>query len=603
MNKTLNINLGGLIFHIDEDAFHKLERYLSILKKQFAGAQGSNEIINDIEVRIAELFKERTSEAKEVISGTDVDEVIGIMGKPEDYLDPEDDLNSAYGSKSYRRRSSKRFFRDPDDKILGGVASGLAAYLNVEAIWIRIALVLLTLSGFSIIFYIILWAVIPKARTTAEKLQMRGESVNVSNIERSVKEEFRDLGENVKDFGRKAGEYDYKKPANQLGEFISDVAGFFLNALKFIIKFFFKLIGLAFLAMAFVALLAVIAAFFSGSFNIIHGGYTINDLYDFMQLLTANTAHFNLLMIGVFLLLLAPVVMIIYLGVRMLFKLEPLSRTARSGLTGVAIIGFIMVLISGIRIGLEFDDRSNYTKYHVLESPNEKLYLQVNSDEVYEALKDRDFNKKWMQYSEGNIFTNVELDIRESDDGTVKIKRHIRSEGNTRRAARNNAENVEYSFSMKNDSLLSFNSYYVLPYGQKWRDQEVELTLYLPVGTSVYLEDNMVDIIYDIQNIDDYWDFDMVNHEWIMTKDGLKCADCPNSDSDYFGDEEAEDEWEDEYEEVVPEDQDEIEEDNNEEEEMPADDSEVRLTENENEGRDDLNLFVIGRPKPNHTGV
>ena len=611
MNKTLNINLGGLIFHIDEEAFLKLERYLTTLKQQFASTQGGAEIIKDIEVRIAELFRERTSEAKEVITIKDVDEVITILGRPEDYLDPEDEMG---GSRRYSqsRRANKRVFRDPDDKILGGVASGLAAYINVDTIWVRIFFIVLAFSGFSILFYVILWAVIPKATTTAEKLQMRGESVNISNIERSVKEEFKDLGENVKDFGRKAGEYDYKKPANQFGEFIADVANFFLNALKFFVKFFFKLIGLSFLAMGFVALLALIAALFSGSFNIVQGGYNLVDLYDFLNLVTANTAHFNLMVIGVSLLILAPVTMIIYLGVRLIFKLDRLGRPARSGLTGVAILGFILVLISAIRIGIEFDDRSNYTRYNKLSTEADKLYLRVNTDEIYDELRDHDFNLNWLQTDEGNIFTQVQLDIRKANDGVLKVKRNVRAKGNTRRAARNNAENVNYQYSLSNDSVLSFNSYYLLDHGQRFRDQNVSLTLYLPVGTTVYLDDNMVDIIYDIDNLNDYWDFDMVNHEWIMTERGLRCTDCPKSDS-YFEEEEAdydetyleEDEMERELEterevneaELEREIEDAIEDEAENERLTELESSEEKSSTREDE------FYIIGRPKPNYTGV
>ncbi|MGB0177807.1 MAG: PspC domain-containing protein, partial [Owenweeksia sp.] len=138
MNKTLNINLGGLIFHIDEDAYHILERYLTTLKRQFSTAEGGEEIIRDIEVRIAELFRERTTKAKEVISSADVEEVISIMGKPEDYLDSEEDGASGRSFEDTYYTPKKRIFRDPDDRILGGVASGLAAYFNIDPLWMRL---------------------------------------------------------------------------------------------------------------------------------------------------------------------------------------------------------------------------------------------------------------------------------------------------------------------------------------------------------------------------------------------------------------------------------------------------------------------------------
>ena len=123
MNKTLNINLAGLIFHIDEDAFKQLERYLDTLKRQFRSTDGGNEIVSDIENRIAELFRERTSDSKEVISLEDVLEVIEIMGQPEDYMDPEEEPQASSTSNMYT--GSRRLLRDPDNKVIGGVSSGV----------------------------------------------------------------------------------------------------------------------------------------------------------------------------------------------------------------------------------------------------------------------------------------------------------------------------------------------------------------------------------------------------------------------------------------------------------------------------------------------
>lgn len=550
MNKTLNINLGGLIFHIDEDAFHKLEKYLTTLKRQFYNSQGGEEIIKDIEVRIAELFKAKTSDSKEVIAIADVDEVIAVMGKPEDYLDSEEDApNYQRGSQGYNS-AKKRIFRDPDEKILGGVAAGLAAYLGIETLWIRIIFVILAFSGFSILFYIILWAIIPKAKTTGEKLQMRGEKVNVSNIEKSIKDEFGNIGDNVKNFSRKAGEYDYQKPASLLGDMIKDVLNFIINIVKMVFKFFFKIIGFGFLFIAFLALLGLVLAFFTGSFEMLKEGYNLRDFYNLLEIVTANTAQLNLIVIGITLLVMAPLVMIIYLGVRIIFKLDPLGRSARSGLTGIAIVGFIMVLVSGIRLGMEFDRSSYYTKYQELNTEASNLYLSINEDESYQRFKDTDFNLKWLQSPRGNLFTNVELDIKKSTDGELKMRRHVTSEGNTRRAARNNAENVSYQYSLKNDSLLNFNSYYTLAPDYRFRAQEVKLTLFIPIGTKVYLDKNMVDIIYDIKNLNDYWDYDMVNHVWIMTNRGLRCEDCPLSDSYDEIEEETIDDFQDEYEDM-----------------------------------------------------
>ena len=141
MNKTININLGGFFFHIDEVAYEKLKRYLDAISRSLSDdPQGKNEIIADIESRISELLSEKIADARQVVNEGDIDDIIKIMGQPEDYADTEETTYSS-SSYSYSRNSSKtkKLFRDGDDKFLGGVASGIAHYFDVDVIWIRLA--------------------------------------------------------------------------------------------------------------------------------------------------------------------------------------------------------------------------------------------------------------------------------------------------------------------------------------------------------------------------------------------------------------------------------------------------------------------------------
>nr|BFF40517.1 hypothetical protein BACY1_23220 [Tenacibaculum mesophilum] len=187
MNKTININLGGFFFHIDETAYQKLKRYLDAIARSLSDdPQGKNEIIADIEARISELLSERITDARQVVNESDIEEIIAIMGQPEDYAEAEEGYseNTSYNYK--RNTSNKKMFRDGDDKFLGGVCSGLGHYFNIDVVWIRLAFLILTLAGFGfgIIGYIILWVILPEAKTTSEKLQMEGEAVNIDNIEK-----------------------------------------------------------------------------------------------------------------------------------------------------------------------------------------------------------------------------------------------------------------------------------------------------------------------------------------------------------------------------------------------------------------------------------
>ncbi len=186
MKLTVNINLGGYAFNVDEDAYERLRQYLKTIEREFSGETSSAEIISDIEGRVAELFKMRLTPYKQVINMKDVEEVMEILGSPE--------LISGSGSAESEPRtasSSRRIYRDPDRRIFGGVCAGLAEYLNMDALIIRIIFAILVLAGgFGILIYLVLWVVLPEARTTAQKLEMRGDPVNIENIKESVKREF-----------------------------------------------------------------------------------------------------------------------------------------------------------------------------------------------------------------------------------------------------------------------------------------------------------------------------------------------------------------------------------------------------------------------------
>jgi phage shock protein PspC (stress-responsive transcriptional regulator) len=197
MKKALKINLSGQIFHIDEDAYEKLKVYLDTISSHFSNANESKEILSDIESRIAELFHEKMSDENQVISVKEVDEVIDIMGRPEEIAD-EDELSGS--QKNREQRASRRLYRDPDNAVLGGVSSGLSAYFNLDVVLFRILFIVFTLIGVGtpVLLYIILWIAVPKAETAAEKLEMRGERVTVSNLEKAIKDEYEDVKDNLK---------------------------------------------------------------------------------------------------------------------------------------------------------------------------------------------------------------------------------------------------------------------------------------------------------------------------------------------------------------------------------------------------------------------
>lgn len=205
MKTTITINLGGIVFHIDDDAYEMLNTYLIAIEKQFASDDERNEVMADIEARLSELFKEALGEKRDVIMTEDVSKIIEIMGEPQDFMDEEaaqeSTGTSAHESKRKRRdyKATKRLYRDPDNRVLGGVCGGLGAYFNTDPILFRIIFILIFFGmGSGLIIYIILWIAIPEASTTTQKLEMRGEAVTIENIKRAVREEFENIKKNMK---------------------------------------------------------------------------------------------------------------------------------------------------------------------------------------------------------------------------------------------------------------------------------------------------------------------------------------------------------------------------------------------------------------------
>lgn len=193
MKITVSINLGGYSFNIDEDAYSELKRYLKNLEFHFAGEESSSEILSDIETRIAEIFRTKLTGYKQVINIEDVNEVITILGTPEDISNAEGPTNrDKFSSPGYHR-----MYRDPDHRVIGGVCSGIAAYWNMEIWLVRLVFLILGFMGVGILIYLILYIVLPEARTTAEKIEMKGHPVNIHNIKDSVKKEFDTVRKNM----------------------------------------------------------------------------------------------------------------------------------------------------------------------------------------------------------------------------------------------------------------------------------------------------------------------------------------------------------------------------------------------------------------------
>lgn len=262
MKKTLTINLANTVYNIDEDAYQILQDYFERLRKHFKSEKDSDEILSDIEARIAELFNERIRYGMQVITQKEVQEIIAIMGNPNEIETPdndektkqentEDQSKAETSDQTESGKKKKRLYRDVENGYLGGVAAGLSQYTNVDIAIVRLIFVLFILLSFSTIIpiYIVCWIIMPEAKTSAQKLEMRGEEPTIENIKNFVKE-------NVE---RVADKTEKELKSERTRSFFQQIGEMLASLAQVVIKIFTALIGGFFGCLGFLILLILVA--------------------------------------------------------------------------------------------------------------------------------------------------------------------------------------------------------------------------------------------------------------------------------------------------------------------------------------------------------
>lgn len=527
MNKTVNINLAGTSFHIDEDAFGKLSRYLDAIRKSLKGADGSEEIMQDIEARIGELFSEKIESPSQVITLKNLDEVIAVMGQPEDYeVDDEifDDVppsSKAY-SKSRGNASHKQLFRDIDNKYISGVSSGLGHYFGIDAIWIRLLWVLLIVAGFGspIVVYILLWILVPPAITTSDKLRMTGEPVNISNIERKFKEGFDNVADRVKNV-------DYDKYGNKIK---SGASGFFDSLGELIVglfKVFAKFIGVIIIIVSLFTIIGLVVGFFTfGSID--YWGNNII-LENFAMVDTTNVPIWLLALLSLFAIGI-PFFALFILGLKLLISnLKSMSSTVKISLIVVWALSIIGLAILGIKQATEQAYDGNYIEEQVLPvRTGDTLRISMGADKQfsYRVNRDNAFQLKYNADEKKVIYSNdITLNIKSTRDSIGKILIEKTAEGNNQLDAKKRAEAIEYKYSFENNNLI-LDGFFITDTENKYRDQQIEITIYLPEGTVIYSDENVNSFYNYSSNFSELNDYDNDAHYYRILKNEYECLDC-----------------------------------------------------------------------------
>lgn len=539
MNKTVNINLAGTFFHIDEDAFGKLNRYLSAIKRSFSDPQGRDEIIKDIEARIAELFSEKLDSHKQVITIKELDEVIAIMGQPEDYAVDEEiftDKESGSAKSDYQSaKAHKKLFRDPDNKYIGGVSSGLGHYIGLDAIWIRLIWILLTIfsSGTFILIYIIFWILVPEAVTTADKLTMRGEPVNISNIEKKFKETYDNVADKVKN-----ADYDaYGKKIKSSSETFFDTLGKIIMAL---LTVFVKFIGVLIILVAAVTLIGLFIGLFVSGMTGFFGAWNT----DFLHVMNESIAPIWLISVMIFLAVGIPFFFLFILGLKILVdNLKSIGKVANLTLLAVWLIAIFSLITIGVMQAMERSNEGNVINTQELNiKANDTLYLAMKSNTQFgnDVIKRGGFSLKYDENDNQVIYSsNIRLIVRSTKDSLASLLIDRKANGKEYLEAKNRAEAIQYNY-VFNQNSLTLDGYFLADVEDKYRDQEIEITLYLPVGSVLNADSNTYSFH---RNTSSYRDILNNGQEgyYLEIQDGkTACLDCPakttdsNDDFEYY---------------------------------------------------------------------
>ncbi len=534
MNKTVTINISGIIFHIEEDAYEKLSKYLNTIKGYFSNTDGGNEIMSDIEARIAEMLQGKTSAVKQVVLMGDVDAVIEAMGKPEEFADgaSTDNKNERSENTSYASGEpvKKRLFRDPDHKAIGGVCSGIAAYFDIDMIWIRLLMFLLIFfGGLSLWVYIIMWIIIPEAKTTADKLAMHGEKIDINNISKTVKDEAEQLKQRMK-----AGGAETRNFFEKFADFIKDFFTIFG-------KFFVRLVGLGLLIFGVIFMLGLMSTIFGFS---IAGSQA--DYNDWVNLVFFDRSHYTMGAFGLILFFGIPIIMMIYGGIKLLFKIHYSNRWLNISAGLIWLTGFLVVLYVGVKTGTDFSEGGKVKEQIQIQSKRDTLYLtltkgskllealNLNESDIEDYDSDGNHMKVHTRHSDYIIGKNdnakyivgyASLNILPSNSDNFELYVVKKARGMDKRTAVERAKVIKYNIK-QNDSTLVFDEIFTVPGNEKFRVQDIEVILKVPRNKVVYLDKTLEHFIYDVENVTNTYDGEMVGRRWIMTEEGLACVDC-----------------------------------------------------------------------------
>lgn len=518
MNKTIIININGIIFHIEEDAYEVLKSYMTEVKRHFIYSTDSDEIVTDIENRLAEMFNELLAEQnKQVIVLADVQSITAQMGNVNDF-DLADDEE---GFKEQTSKRSKALYKDADERIIAGVCSGLAHYFNMDVKWVRLIVGLAALTtGITIIPYIILWWVLPTAVTRKDKMAMKGEAINLQNFKKSFDQDYQS-------FNAEGDNVNFEpKPIQPQRDPIREIVNFIGKLLRIFIKF----VGILIAAFGGITLLCLLIGLIFGL------GFLTNTEIQQFPFNVINPGYRSAIYFSIFLLIFIPLIALILFAIRVILNKKIVSRYSSFSMLILWLTGLAMGVYYGSKIAAEFQEEATFEQvselvYHptLALTLNQKLFFTKDDSIRYKIGQDGKIKGRILLDREnfGENMQHFELYIDKSDDGTLTVVKELSGSGSNFENALKAAQRISFQVVQK-DSIIQFDKYLTVKGNGLYRNQKVDVHLKVPVNTRLIIDGNLDS---QLRNATLWYcrpedsDSDLPT-EWIMTEEGLKCADA-----------------------------------------------------------------------------
>ncbi|PIE50166.1 MAG: hypothetical protein CSA38_04540 [Flavobacteriales bacterium] len=517
MNKTVSIALAGFSFMIEEHAYIKLNDYLKALRNSLEPNE-ADEVMNDIEIRIVEILKDNTSK-REVVNDADIEEVISRIGKPEE-IEEQEEAYYSQGKSKATSTEKKQLFRDPERQKVAGVCAGLSHYLGLDMTLIRLVWVLgpivlniiLETMGFkdngviplALITYIILWIVLPKAKTASDFLKMKGEPLNFDNLKKESSKIIEFANESAEKVGKA---YDKNKVIiNQTGDSIGNIFRYFFGGI------------FAFIAISLILGLFSVLTYSSNNWNFVNNLDFFLDLSIYFKWVT---------IVFVVISVLVPILLFTYLAIKLL------SPKTRLNYVGYVFGGLILLWI-GLVIFLGFTafDRFENT-YSGTKTETENIAINTTSDSLILSKRNVDIPENYKAYW-NHIF---------SDKKTVyKRKRHtyievIRKDNvkpylviNKKASGYNKPLNMVVPIRIQ-DNKIELPNYIHYPYEHRLRNHRVHYELVVPTSTKIINEGEYIDV--DDENEEDEGEEDEVKSDFKLNINGKK-IEFSSDDEDHI---------------------------------------------------------------------